>query len=280
MDAGESSGKCNSFTPDTRVLLANGRTKAIKDLKPGDKVKSTDPVLGGPGTQTVTATIKGHGTKHLVRLTLANGKSVTATDGHPIWLPKPHRWAKASELRSGDWLQTSAGTYIQVTAVRAWTQTATVNNLTVSSTHTYYVLAGATAVLVHNCNDNIISNADGFDNSAELSQASAGDVYSGAYNPGDGTFYARLSVDEKDPTRFPNAVLSNGGHGEVNFWHFQGSRETVGFNIFFEGDGLSVGWLSRSVNRRNFGDPMAPLGSRQEIMDAISRVTGMVVRSR
>ncbi|MFJ9708719.1 ricin-type beta-trefoil lectin domain protein [Streptomyces sp. NPDC101234] len=150
-DAAESGGKCNSFTPDTRVLLADGKTKAIKDLKPGDKVKSTDPVLGGLGTQSVTATIQGHGTKHLVRLTLSNGKSITATDGHPIWLPKLHRWAKAKELRSGDWLQTSAGTYIQITAVRAWTQTATVNNLTVSSTHTYYVLAGATAVLVHNC---------------------------------------------------------------------------------------------------------------------------------
>ncbi|MFF5144071.1 ricin-type beta-trefoil lectin domain protein [Streptomyces sp. NPDC013157] len=152
-DAAESSGKCNSFTPDTKVLLANGKTKAIKDLKPGDKVKSTDPVLGGLGAQTVTATIQGHGTKHLVRLTLANGKSITATDGHPIWLPKLHRWAKASQLRPGDWLQTAAGTYIQITAVRAWTQTATVNNLTVSSAHTYYVLAGTTAVLVHNCDD-------------------------------------------------------------------------------------------------------------------------------
>ncbi|MBW8801332.1 MAG: Rhs family-like protein, partial [Streptomyces sp.] len=150
-DAVEAGGKCNSFTPNTRVLLANGKSKAIKDLRPGDKVKSTDPVLGGIATQTVTATIQGHGTKHLVRLTLSNGKTITATDGHPIWLPKEHRWAKASELRSGDWLQTSAGTYVQVTAVRAWTQTATVNNLTVSSTHTYYVLAGATPVLVHNC---------------------------------------------------------------------------------------------------------------------------------
>ncbi|MFI8072998.1 ricin-type beta-trefoil lectin domain protein [Streptomyces sp. NPDC086033] len=151
-DAVEAGGKCNSFTPNTRVLLANGKSKAIKDLRPGDKVKSTDPVLGGIATQTVTATIQGHGTKHLVRLTLSNGKSITATDGHPIWLPKEHRWAKASELRSGDWLQTSAGTYVQVTAVKAWTQTATVNNLTVSSTHTYYVLAGGVPILVHNSN--------------------------------------------------------------------------------------------------------------------------------
>lgn len=145
--------------------------------------------------------------------------------------------------------------------------------------HSYYALAGATPVLVHNCNENIISNADGFDNSAELSQAATGDVYSGAYNPNDGVFYARLSIDDKDPARFPNAV-PQGGHGEVNFWHFSGSRETIGFNIFFEEDGISVAWLSRSVNRRRNGDPMAPLEERQAIMDAVAGATGRRVRSR
>lgn len=33
----------NSFTPDTQVLMADGTTKAIKDIKPGDKVIATDP---------------------------------------------------------------------------------------------------------------------------------------------------------------------------------------------------------------------------------------------
>ncbi|MFD4153695.1 Hint domain-containing protein [Streptomyces hydrogenans] len=32
----------NSFTPDTRVLLADGTSKPIKDLKPGDQVMATD----------------------------------------------------------------------------------------------------------------------------------------------------------------------------------------------------------------------------------------------
>ncbi|WP_019075362.1 Hint domain-containing protein [Streptomyces hokutonensis] len=68
-DAVEAGGKCNSFTPNTRVLLANGKTRAIKDLRPGDRVRSTDPVLGTTASRTVTATIEGHGTKHLVRLT-------------------------------------------------------------------------------------------------------------------------------------------------------------------------------------------------------------------
>jgi hypothetical protein len=107
-----------------------------------------------------------------------------------------------------------------------------------------------------------------------------GDVCSGVYDPESVTFYARLSLKEKDPANFPNAVLSQGWHGEVNFWTFQGSRSTVGFNILFEEDGASVAWFSRSVNGRNFGDPMAPLAPRQDLMDEIASVTGMRVWSR
>ncbi|MFJ9713401.1 DddA-like double-stranded DNA deaminase toxin [Streptomyces sp. NPDC101234] len=54
-------------------------------------------------------------------------------------------------LRAGEWLQTSAGTYVQVTAIERWTvQNTTVNNLTISDVHTYYVVAAATPILVHN----------------------------------------------------------------------------------------------------------------------------------
>lgn len=41
----------------------------------------------------------------------------------------------------GTWLHTSAGTWIQITAVREWTQSVTVHNLTVKDIHTYHVQA-------------------------------------------------------------------------------------------------------------------------------------------
>nr|WP_158647538.1 polymorphic toxin type 30 domain-containing protein [Actinoplanes sp. ATCC 53533] len=57
-----------------------------------------------------------------------------------------------SALKPGQWLQTSAGTFVQITAIERWTsRQAAVHNLTVSDLHTYYVLAGNTPVLVHNC---------------------------------------------------------------------------------------------------------------------------------
>ncbi|MET9880680.1 polymorphic toxin-type HINT domain-containing protein [Actinacidiphila glaucinigra] len=154
---------CNSFVPGTKVLMADGSTQAIEKIKAGDKVVATDPESGETRIETVTAEIKGQGLKHLVKVTIdIDGKhgsktaEVTATDGHPFWVAELDEWIKATDLKSGQWLQTSAGTYVQITAIKRWTvKQAAVNNLTVSNLHTYYVLAGAAPVLVHNCGGEI-----------------------------------------------------------------------------------------------------------------------------
>ncbi|MCM2580638.1 polymorphic toxin-type HINT domain-containing protein, partial [Streptomyces meridianus] len=165
----------NSFVPGTRVLMADGSTKAIEDVDIGDKVVATDPETGETKVETVTAEIKGKGAKKLVKVTIdidgdkgSKTASVTATDGHPFWVPELGEWIDATDLKTGEWLRTSAGTHVQITAIKRWTaQSATVHNLTVSNLHTYYALAGATPVLVHNCNnaathevDNLVDNLD------------------------------------------------------------------------------------------------------------------------
>ncbi|MCT9075019.1 polymorphic toxin-type HINT domain-containing protein [Streptomyces fulvoviolaceus] len=150
--------ECNSFSPNTQVLMADGSTKKIEDVKVGDKVLSTDPETGGTKAETVTAEIKGTGLKYLVKVTIdTDGKSgsktasVTATDGHPFWVPELGEWLRATDLESGESLTTSAGTRVTITSVKRWTAlTATAHNLTVSDLHTYYVLAGETPVLAHN----------------------------------------------------------------------------------------------------------------------------------
>ncbi len=63
----------------------------------------------------------------------------------------------ANELRPGMRVQTPTGAWADVTDVRRWQQQATVHNLTVTNAHTYYVVAGETPVLVHNCNGNVKS---------------------------------------------------------------------------------------------------------------------------
>ncbi|MEU3616593.1 polymorphic toxin-type HINT domain-containing protein [Streptomyces sp. NPDC006872] len=155
--------EANSFVAGTRVLMADGSTKPIEKVRAGDKVVATDPRTGKTTVQGATATIIGKGTKNLVRITLtvhdgstakATTTSVTATAGHPFWVPSLREWVDAGELKPGQWLQTSSGTWIQIGAVEAWTaKKATVHNLTVTDVHTYYVLVGAAPVLAHNCID-------------------------------------------------------------------------------------------------------------------------------
>ncbi|MEU7384191.1 MULTISPECIES: RHS repeat-associated core domain-containing protein [unclassified Streptomyces] len=161
---GSKLGSCalpNSFTGDTTVLMADGTRKPIKDVEIGDTVIATDPETGETGPREVTALIKGDGDKQLVDITLdtdgptgTKTDTVTATDGHPFWVPQLHQWVKAGNLASGQWVQTSAGTWVQITAIRHRTQATSVYNLTVDDLHTYYVLAGTTPVLVHNCGGN------------------------------------------------------------------------------------------------------------------------------
>ncbi|MEV6486988.1 RHS repeat-associated core domain-containing protein [Streptomyces sp. NPDC051576] len=148
----------NSFTGDTPVLMADGTRKPIKDVAIGDIVLATDPDTGETGPRKVTALIKGDGDKQLVDITLDTDGSagtktnaLTATEGHPFWVPALHQWVEAGDLAAGQWLQTSAGTWVQITAVHHRVQTTSVYNLTVDGFHTYYAAAGTTAVLVHNC---------------------------------------------------------------------------------------------------------------------------------
>ncbi|OKJ02807.1 hypothetical protein AMK18_11460 [Streptomyces sp. CB01249] len=156
---------CNSFVPGTEVLMADGTTKTIEKVKIGDKVLATDPESGETKAREVTAEIKGQGLKHLVKVTIDtdgdkgdDAASVTATDGHPFWVPELHAWIAATDLKVGEQLSTSTGGLVQIDGLDRWTRAATVHNLTVSDLHTYYVLAGETPVLVHNVNEGSLCN--------------------------------------------------------------------------------------------------------------------------
>ncbi|GAA3137931.1 polymorphic toxin-type HINT domain-containing protein [Nonomuraea salmonea] len=143
----------NSFVPGTPVLMADGSTKPIEKVEAGDEVVATDPATGRTESRPVVALISSKGVKKLVDITVTvdGAKDViTATDNHPFWVPKRKAWLTAGALQPGMWLQTSAGTYVQITAIEHRTATQRVHNLTVEDFHTYHVVAGDQDVLVHN----------------------------------------------------------------------------------------------------------------------------------
>ncbi|MFF4654445.1 polymorphic toxin-type HINT domain-containing protein [Streptomyces sp. NPDC001381] len=146
-------GAC-SFSPDTPVLLKNGKAKAISKVEAGDEVAAADPDTGKrDGARSVTAEIVHHD-DDLVDVTIrtAEGRTSTihATSTHPFWNDTRHTWTKAADLRIGDLLNTAADDHARVVAVTERPGSAYMYNLTVDDLHTYYVLAGKTPVLVHN----------------------------------------------------------------------------------------------------------------------------------
>ncbi|GIH02808.1 hypothetical protein Rhe02_08750 [Rhizocola hellebori] len=143
---------CNSFTSDTPVLMADGTTKPIEDIKWGDQVLATDPQTGESGARAVTDLIEGEGVKKLVDITI-HGETITATTEHPFWDAGKGTWVDAEDLEVGDLLRTADGERVIVQKVANRTATVQANNLTVADFHTYYVVAGSTPVLVHNCGD-------------------------------------------------------------------------------------------------------------------------------
>lgn len=142
--------RTNSFIPATLVLMADGTIKPIADVEVGDMVLASDPETGERGPRRVTDTIVGDGIKELVDVEI-DGHLITATDRHPFWVDDEGRWVDAEDLEAGDVLLLAGRQTVTIDSVRERTEVRRVHNLTVDGIHTYFVLAGDAAVLVHNC---------------------------------------------------------------------------------------------------------------------------------
>ncbi|MFF1482935.1 polymorphic toxin-type HINT domain-containing protein, partial [Streptomyces sp. NPDC058301] len=147
--------KC-SFTPDTLVLMDEGKTKPIGTIAVGDKVEAADPATGKhAGPREVTAKLVNHD-RDLVDIDVQgdDGKTATVhtTSKHPFWDATDRRWVPAGKLKAGHTLATNKGQRAALVASRTVTGAADMHNLTVAELHTYYVMAGSLPVLVHNTN--------------------------------------------------------------------------------------------------------------------------------
>ncbi|HEX5492978.1 MAG TPA: polymorphic toxin-type HINT domain-containing protein, partial [Mycobacteriales bacterium] len=153
---GEKVASClNSFPGKTLVLRGNGTTVRIDRLHVGDWVQATDPATGRTVAEPVTAVIVTH-TDHdftdtTIRTAGGGTARVTSTQHHRFYDVTRHAWVHAANLHPGDLLREPDGTWATVLTIRDYHTHTTTYNLTVQDLHTYYVLAGNTPLLVHNC---------------------------------------------------------------------------------------------------------------------------------
>jgi hypothetical protein len=138
---------CNSFDGETLISTETG-LRPIDAIEIGDKVWAYNEETEEKSLQAVVHLIRGEGTKELVVLQLVSGETITATSGHPFYLPNQDKWVEAGKLTINDVLQNLQSGLIGITSLRERSELATVYNLTVANDHTYYV--GHGEVLVHN----------------------------------------------------------------------------------------------------------------------------------
>jgi RHS repeat-associated protein len=153
--AGKLSKGCHSFTGTTAVVMASGATKAISQVKTGDHVLTAEP---GKKKKEIHKVTQVHVTTHdrdFVTLTVQtkNGpRKIDTTASHQIYNSTTKTWSRAKDLKPGDRLQTADGGGAKVVRTRSFADERTVTfDLSVEGLHTYHVVAGAAAVLVHNC---------------------------------------------------------------------------------------------------------------------------------
>ena len=148
--------------------MADGTTKPISQVLPGDQVKSRDPQTGADGAKTVTAAVK-RLAPAVVTVSLADAKTgtmetLTCTPEHPLYV-QGQGWVEAGSLGIGTSIVSRAGPALQVTGL-TWEKNKaqelaagsagsrfggyTVYNLTVEDDHTFFVGTANGGTWVHN----------------------------------------------------------------------------------------------------------------------------------
>ena len=99
------SGGCtHSFDPRTRVLMAGGTTKPIKDVRIGDAVAASAPATGTTLARTVVATHRNLDTgpdRPQGARRRARSRTLNTTQHHPFWNADAKAWSDAKDLSPG-----------------------------------------------------------------------------------------------------------------------------------------------------------------------------------
>jgi hypothetical protein len=239
--AARSAARCatNSFAATTTVLMADGSATPISTVKIGDKVKAVDPATGKAVTGTVTATYVNNDTAFtdLTFTATVVGKPVKTTlhttSHHRIWDQSTRSFSHAIDLPTGHQVRTTDGHTWTLTGHRSWTGHERMYDITVNDAHTFYVLAGNTPILVHNCGEAAEAASGGSQSLYHYTNEAGHDgiTSSGEMRPslkannpkdaryGDGQYLTDIVPGTKTPGQLSAAFLRVGWLGR-NFTHY------------------------------------------------------------
>jgi hypothetical protein len=144
--------------------MADGSTKAVADVEPGDMVASTDPAVGDVSGKEVQAHLV-HLDTELTDITVKDNTGhasvIHTTPNHLFYDKTTKAWVPAGTLGNGDHLDSlNPSVTVTVLGVATYAASRPMYNLTVTDNHTYYVVAGTTPVLVHNCGGETLYRSD------------------------------------------------------------------------------------------------------------------------
>ena len=211
---------CNSFAGGTLVVMADGSRKPIDQVHVGDAItngQAGELAGGGDQRHVVTAVQVTYTDRDYTDVIVDTGRgagTVTGTAGHLYWDATTGRWTPARALRVGERLQTENGATVSITGIRDYTATMVTYNLTIDQLHTYYVQAGTTPLLVHNCGGGGEIAQNIADHANERGQAGDGTHYVSGVRPDDLHDYVHGILDGKTPN-IETRYLSN---GRVAYW--------------------------------------------------------------
>jgi hypothetical protein len=134
--------------------MADGSTKSIEDIEPGEWVLADDPEDDKkPKAFQVKHSIKSV-TSRIIEIDIDDGDGISdgkieATGKHPFYTQN-RGWQYAENLLVGDVLLSHEGQPVSVTNLNTVAKETPTFNITVDDLHSYFVVAGDVSVLVHN----------------------------------------------------------------------------------------------------------------------------------
>ncbi|MGW7363622.1 LamG-like jellyroll fold domain-containing protein [Streptomyces sp. NPDC054841] len=177
----------HSFTGRTGVLMANGMTKPISEIKVGDYVLTAEPGKKKKEKHRVKAVIVTKTDRDYVDVvvaTKAGPKTIQTTKHHQFYEASRNAWTQAGDLKAGQKLQSDAGAPTTILNVKSYTALRVTYDLSIEDLHTYHVAAGDTAILVHN------NNGGSGDAACPIGAAAAPDARGQWRSSGNGRFAA------------------------------------------------------------------------------------------